>query len=89
MATSCDPFSVPFSGAAGDLYDAVRQMVESSHGTISGDGVGGTFTVPLPVGGEVRGSYAVSGQAVTVTVTSKPWLLPCSAIESYLRSHIP
>jgi archaellum component FlaF (FlaF/FlaG flagellin family) len=30
----------------------------------------------------VQGNYVISGQTVTITVTQKPFLLPCSEIES-------
>jgi hypothetical protein len=89
MSLSCDPFSVPFTGPAQDLYEHVKHLVGDNNGSISGDATAGSFSVLLPIEGSVEGTYTIDGQTVSITVTHKPLLLPCAAIENYVQEHLP
>jgi hypothetical protein len=40
------------------------------------------------LGSDIRGSYTVSGQELNVTIDSKPFMIPCSTIRSYLAKHL-
>jgi len=85
---SCKPFNVTFSGSATDLFEKVKKMIEDHGGTISGDATAGSFSVPV-LHSIVAGTYTVSGQTATITITKRPWILPCKVIESWIKSHIP
>ena len=40
------------------------------------------------LGSEIRGSYTIYGQDLNVSIDSKPFLIPCSTIQSYLTKHL-
>lgn len=86
---SCDPFSCTFEGSAEELYKKIKTLVEQHGGTLSGDTVSGSFTVQVPAFGEVKGTYAISGQTVKIHITSKSFFLPCSTIQNFACSNIP
>ncbi len=85
---SCSPFKVDFTGSAEDLFKKISKLIHQHGGTISGNDKKGDFSVPTPLG-KVSGSYQVSGQQVTIHIKDRSFLLPCSAIESFVKSHIP
>jgi hypothetical protein len=63
--------------------------VHEHGGSISGNAEGGAFSVPVPVFGKVKGTFAVSGQTCTIHITSKSMFLPCSTIEKFVKDNIP
>ncbi|MCK4763295.1 MAG: hypothetical protein KAW12_13945 [Candidatus Aminicenantes bacterium] len=84
----CD-FTVDFSGSAEGLFKKIKTLIENSGGTLSGDAGGGSFDLPIPVVGDVKGRYSISEQSAELCITDKPFLLPCGAIESYVKNNIP
>jgi hypothetical protein len=86
MATSCDPFDVTVSGDLQAAVDRARAKVTGAGGTFTGDTKSGSFSGPSGVG-TIEGKYSVSGQVVTVKVTKKPFIVPCSKIESTVRDY--
>ncbi len=86
---SCSPFTVDFSGSAEDLYKKISKLIHKHGGKIKGDDKSGTFSVPVSVFGTVKGSYKVSGQRVTITITDRSFFLPCGTIEDFVKSHVP
>ena len=87
--SSCSPFGVPFSGSAQDLYDKLVALIHQAGGTITGDASSGSFDLPVPPLGHAKGTYTISGQTLTIHVTSKSILLSCSAIAKYVKDHLP
>lgn len=85
---SCAPFSVEFSGSAQELFIKIATMIHDHGGTITGGPSGGAFTVGTPLG-TVSGTFTVSGQTCTITITQRPFLLPCSVIQNFIKSHLP
>ncbi|ABM33786.1 hypothetical protein QRO11_13660 [Paracidovorax citrulli] len=85
---SCPPFSVDFTGSAQDLFVKIATMIHDHGGTITGGPSGGAFSVGTPLG-TVAGTFMVSGQTCTITITQRPFLLPCSVIQNFIRSHLP
>ena len=85
---ACDPFKISFQGSAEELFEKIKKLVQENGGTISGNSSGGSLSVSTPVG-KVDADYSVSGQECTITITKKPFLLSCSAIESFIKGHIP
>ena len=80
-------FSIPFSGSPQDVLNKARSSVQSQGGNFDGDETGGAFDVSV-FGSTIKGSYAVSGQNLDITIDSKPFLIPCSTIESFLKNQI-
>lgn len=79
---SCN-FTVPFSGPAVDILDKAHETIKSQNGTFTGDETTGCFDVSI-FGNTVKGSYTVHGQNLEIEITEKPFLVPCSMIESFL-----
>ena len=76
-------FSVPFTKSATDILDKAKQTIESQSGTFTGDENNGSFDVSV-FGNTVKGSYTLEGQNLVIEITEKPFLVPCSMIESFL-----
>lgn len=76
-------FSVPFTKSATDILDRAKQTIESQSGNFNGDETNGSFDVSV-FGNTVKGSYTVEGQTLLIEITEKPFLVPCSMIESFL-----
>jgi hypothetical protein len=84
--SSCK-FSIPFSGDAQQILSKAKSTVESQQGVFEGDLNSGNFAVTV-FANTIRGSYQVSGQNLDMVITDKPFLIPCSTIENFLRSKI-
>jgi hypothetical protein len=80
-------FTIPFSGAPQDVLRKAQSAVEQQGGTFNGDPSSGNFQVSV-FGNTIRGSYSVQGQALGIVIDSKPFLIPCSTIEGFLKSQI-
>ncbi|KAA9037616.1 hypothetical protein FW778_16105 [Ginsengibacter hankyongi] len=80
-------FSIPFSGPAETVLAKAKAAVESQNGDFSGDVNSGSFQVSV-FGNVIRGNYNVSAQTLNLLITDKPFLVPCSTIESFLKSKI-
>lgn len=80
-------FSIPFSGPAENVLAKAKAAVESQNGDFSGDVNSGSFQVSV-IGNVIRGNYNVSAQTLNLMITDKPFLVPCSTIESFLKSKI-
>ena len=83
---ACD-FSIPFSGSAQDVLAKAKKAVQSQGGNFAGDTSRGDFDVSV-FGNKIIGNYTVSGQTLDVNITDKPFTVPCSAIESFLKNQI-
>ena len=80
-------FSIPFEGPAQKILVKARFAVESQGGNFNGDDAAGNFDVSM-FGNSMAGSYNVNGQELNIVISSKPFMIPCSAIESFLKSHV-
>ena len=83
---ACD-FSIPFSGNAEDVLANAKKAVQGQGGDFNGNESGGDFTVSV-FGNKIIGNYTVSGQTLHVAITDKPFMVPCSAIEGYLKNQV-
>ncbi|MBX2812997.1 MAG: hypothetical protein KTR25_14370 [Myxococcales bacterium] len=79
-------FSINLPGTPDELVQKARQMICDAKGSFEGNVANGTYSVKLPVGGAIEGKYDIDGGSITFTITKKPMLVPCSTIESFLRS---
>ncbi len=80
-------FSFPFSGSAEDVLMKAKSSVQSQGGNFNGNETNGIFDVSV-FGNTIKGSYSVSGQNLDIIIDSKPFLIPCSTIESFLKNQI-
>lgn len=80
-------FSIPVSGPPIDTLKRAASAVRGQGGTFNGDSLSGSFEIGV-MGSTIRGSYVVSGDQIEITIDSKPFLIPCSTIESFLRNQL-
>ncbi|HEY0733118.1 MAG TPA: hypothetical protein VGD33_11905 [Chitinophagaceae bacterium] len=80
-------FSIAFTGDPEQVLNNARSAVQGQGGNFSGDTNTGQFDVSF-FGNTIAGSYSVSGQQLNIIIDSKPFMVPCSAIESFLKSKI-
>jgi hypothetical protein len=80
-------FNIPFSGSASDIIGKARSAVSSQGGNFQGDDTSGQFDVSI-FGNKIKGSYKISGQTLDLTIDDKPFLVPCSTIESFLKNQL-
>jgi len=83
---ACD-FSIPFSGSAEDVLAKAKKAVQNQGGNFEGDTTRGDFDVSV-FGNKIIGNYNVSGQTLDINITDKPFIVPCSAIESFLKNQL-
>lgn len=80
-------FEVPFNGDPELVLQKAKEFVESQGGNFSGDIATGEFGVSV-FGNRVAGSYVVAGNVLTMHISEKPMMIPCSMIESMLASKL-
>lgn len=80
-------FDIPFSGDANFILAKAKTAVESQNGSFTGDESRGDFDVSV-FGNTIAGSYIVNGQNLSIVINSKPFLIPCSTIQSFLTSKL-
>ncbi len=80
-------FSIPFTGDASSVLDKAKEAVEKQSGSFTGDTNSGNFRVSF-FSQEIIGAYTVSGNELNIIIESKPFMVPCSAIESFLKSKV-
>lgn len=83
---ACD-FSISFSGDAESILSKARGAVQSQGGNFDGNKDNGNFDVSV-FGNKIVGNYTVSGQTMNISITDKPFMVPCSAIESFLKGQL-
>jgi hypothetical protein len=80
-------FTIPFTGSAQDVLAKAQNAVQSQGGTFNGNDSAGSFSVSV-LGSSIAGSYAVTGQNLSIIISDKPFLVSCGVIESFLKSQI-
>ena len=80
-------FSIPFSGSPQDILNRAQAAIHDQGGHFRGDGMTGSFELTV-LGSSINGSYNISGQELHVTIDNKPFMIPCSTIQSYLTKHL-
>jgi hypothetical protein len=83
---SCDPFDVPIPDDLPATLARVRTAIIGDGGQFVGDETAGRFLGTTPVG-PIEGRYTVQGAAIRITVTSKPMMVPCGAIEAKIMKY--
>ncbi|MEO7444466.1 MAG: hypothetical protein ABIT96_01555 [Ferruginibacter sp.] len=80
-------FSIDFSGSAAEIMIKARKSIESQGGNLTGDENQGQFNVSV-FGNTILGTYQVISQQLEIIIEEKPFLVPCSAIEGFLKSKL-
>ena len=80
-------FSIPFTGSPSEVINKAKAALQSQGGNFEGNEQGGNFDVTV-FGSTIKGSFTVAGQNLEMIIDSKPFLLPCSTIESFLRNQL-
>ena len=80
-------FNIPFTGQAQDILQKAKSTVESQGGSFNGDEASGNFNVSV-FGNTIVGSYLVQGTNLDITISEKPFMVPCSMIESFLTKQL-
>lgn len=80
-------FKIRLKQPAAELYQIALQQIEGFGARYSGDETGGDFILDF-MGMRFKGSVQVSGGYIVVCVTDKPLLIPCSVIESSIKSYV-
>lgn len=80
-------FTIPFSGEPAVILAKAQSAIEKQGGEFSGNDQAGSFFVSV-LSNTVAGSYKVEGQELTLNITEKPFFVPCSTIESFLKSKL-
>ena len=80
-------FIIPFAGSSHVVLSKAQTAIQNQGGTFTGDEAGGNFRVSV-MGSTIKGSYSVTGQDLDIVIESKPFLIPCSTIESFLRTKL-
>ena len=84
----CRPFSVPFEGDAETLFEKAKDFAQTNGGRISGDANSGAFSARVMGIAKFAGSYVISDQVMTVTITDRPVMLSCAMIEGAVREKL-
>ncbi|MEO6220450.1 MAG: hypothetical protein ABIO81_08485 [Ginsengibacter sp.] len=80
-------FSIPFSGDTSHILSKAKSAIETQNGLFDGDTNSGSFEVTV-MSNTIRGNYSVSGQLMNIVITNKPFFVPCTTIEGFLRSRL-
>ncbi len=87
MILSICRFEFDFNVSSETLVSRIRARVDGAGGSFVGSASDGTFHLPTPVG-DFKGYYQISGSAILLEVTDKPFFVPCSAIEAKLHDYV-
>jgi len=79
-------FNIPVSGNIQHVLGKAKTAIEKQGGSFTGDELSGSFNVNVL--GNIEGSYTITGMEMFVDITSKPIFIPCSQIESFMRSQL-
>jgi len=80
-------FRINLSYDPGPVLEKVGTEITSNGGTFQGDGEKGSFSGQTPLG-MIRGEYlCLPENEISITITSKPFLVPYSMIEAEIRQY--
>lgn len=85
---ACDPFDVTLAGDVSTVFARLKALVESYGGVVNGDQNSGTVSGNISLLGAFHGNYVFSGSTVTITITQKPVLIPCTIIQSKVKEYV-
>ena len=84
----CAPFRIYVGDNIHSVLSVLILEMQRRGFQASGTVESGTFAIPLPIGGTVSGSFAISGKSLAVSVIQRPDVVTCGMIESKLQDLI-
>lgn len=79
--------TLPITDSSDVFYTKMKNMVEKAGGQLNGDTSTGDFNIGSPLG-QISGNYELSNQEILITITEKPFLIGCGAIQGILEAQI-
>ncbi len=80
-------FTIQLNEEIGSVLQRVASAIRENGGDFQGDAEQGAFA-GRTVLGQIRGEYRrVAGDEISVTILSKPFILPYGTIESEIRQY--
>jgi len=83
----CSSFRVQIDGKIKTVLGKVRSQIQNAGGKFDGDTRSGTFSGDVSMMGTFQGEYEVDGDTVTITITKKPFTMPCHSIQLKIREY--
>jgi hypothetical protein len=83
---TCDPFDIPVPPDLPAVLARVQSLIVEEGGQFAGDATAGRFSGASPVG-PIEGRYTIQEASIRITITNKPMLAPCGAIEARIRKY--
>jgi len=80
-------FTIPFTSNATEVLSKAKTAIEGQGGNLNGNESAGDFDVSV-FGNTIKGSYSIAGNDLNIVIQSKPFLIPCSTIESFLKNKL-
>ena len=81
-------FSINYPKPKEQLVTQLRSAILSqSNAHFEGDNTTGAFAFTA-MGFDIAGNYGINGDIIDVNITDKPFLVPCSKIESEIRKFL-
>ncbi|MEO8760477.1 MAG: hypothetical protein ABI388_04895 [Bacteroidia bacterium] len=87
MAT-CPNFDVQFAGITPDLIIKMQQEVTGKGGTFQCDSLVGNISISVQGIETIVESYIINQQSITLSIIDKPFLTPCSVIQTQITKMI-
>lgn len=78
---------LPFQQSASAALEKAKAAVLSQNGNFSGDIHSGDFDLNV-YGNSIKGKYTIESQLLSLEITEKPFFVPCSMIESFLKNQL-
>lgn len=70
-----------------ELCAKLKELTKQHGGSATCNDSGGSGSINDPV--HVAFTYTIDGDYAQICITAKPWLVPCSVIESQIRNNLP
>ena len=80
-------FTIPFTGKSSDVLLRAKSAIQNQGGVFEGDEFEGHFDVSV-FGNTINGSYFVMEQDLNIVIDSKPFIVSCGTIESFLKNKL-
>lgn len=80
-------FSIPVTGSVDEKLRKAKSVVQSQGGQFNGDANSGEFQVSI-FGNTIAGTYSINNGNMDVDIISKPFMVPCSTIEGFLKGQL-
>ncbi|MGF7080355.1 hypothetical protein [Mucilaginibacter sp. UYCu711] len=80
-------FSIKTKQDIAETYQIALREIERFGASYNGDANGGNFELEV-LGMRFKGTIQVKSNIIVVNLTDKPMLVPCSLIESSVKSYV-